>query len=110
MVTRLSTPYGGINAAYRFWYIQGGKLRPCGYLRRNLVSLHTAILSPITLPTWEHIYEISKAAYPINRDWAFIKGIHSCDYRQLPLYPAHVNLSVAALRHLVTGKWMAFAP
>ena len=107
------TPFfslGASNAAFRFAVVQDRKLRPCDDLRHNLTNVCTAILTPITLPTWDHLSEIAKAVYSTSRDWSFIKGDHASAYKQLPLDPTHANLTVVALRHPVTNRWMAFVP
>ena len=102
--------YGATNAAFRFAVVQDAKLRPCDDLRHNLTNVCTAILTPITIPTWDHLSEIAKAIYHTFRDWAFIKGDHASAYKQLPLDPSHANLTVVALRHPLTNEWMAFVP
>ena len=98
------------NAVCRFGVSQGGKLRPCDDFRRNLVNLIADILTSIMLPTWGRISEIARAAYPANREWAFIKGDRASDYKQLLLGHSYANLSDAALRHPDTRKWMDFVP
>ena len=98
---------GPSDAAFRFAVAQYSKLRPCDDLRRNLTNVRTAILTPITLPTWDRLSEISKAIYHTFRGWAFIKGGHASAYKQLPLDPPHANLTVVALRHPQTNLWMA---
>ena len=65
---------GATNAAFRFSLVQDKKLRPCDDLRRNLTNICTAILTPITLPTWGYLSEIAKALYHASRDLSFIKG------------------------------------
>ena len=90
--------------------VQDSVLRPCDDLRRNLTNACTAILTPITLPTWDRLSEIANALYHTFRDWDFIKGDRASAYKQLPLDPTHANLTAVALRHPVTGRWVAFVP
>ena len=75
-----------------------------------MTNVCTAILTPITLPTWDHLSEIAKALYHTFRGWSFIKGDHASAYKQLPLDPAHANLTVVAPRRPQSGLWMAFVP
>ena len=90
--------------------VQDKKIRPCDDLRHNLTNVCTAILTPITLPKWDHLSEIDKALYRTIRDWSFIKGDRASAYKQLLLGPDHANLTVVALRHPQTGRRMAFVP
>ena len=103
-------PLGETNAAFRFGVSQGSKLRACDDLRHNLVNVCTAVLTPITLPTWDHLAQMSKAVFPSAKDWAFIKGDHASAYKQLPLDPKFANLTVVALRDPSSGRWMGFIP
>ena len=101
---------GETNAAFRFGVSQGEKLRACDDLRRNLVNVCTAVLTPITLPTWDHLAQMAKHVFPSTKDWAFIKGDHASAYKQLPLDPRFANLTVVALREPSSGRWMGFVP
>ena len=57
---------GATDAAFRFGVAQWKKLRPCDDLRHNLANLGTAILTPITLPTWAIFLKLlGKSTRPI---------------------------------------------
>ena len=101
---------GHTNVAFRFGVSQGKKLRPCGDLRHNLVNSRTAILSPITLPTWDHLAQMGRSVFSSVMDWGFLKGDHASAYKQLPIDPSYANLSVVALRNPKSVKLMGFAP
>ena len=68
------------------------------------------MLTPITLPTWDHIAQLSKSFFRTKRNWVFLKSDHVDAYKQLPLDPEYANLTVVALRNPDTGKWCAFIP
>ena len=93
-----------------FGVSHGGKLRARGDLRRNLVDICTAILTPITLPTWDRLAQMAKHVFASSKDWAFLKGGHASAYKQLPLDPKHANLTVIALRNPKSAKWVGFVP
>ena len=103
-------PLGETNAAFRFGVSQGTKLRACDDLRHNLVNICTAVLTPITLPTWDHLSQMAKFVFPSTKDWAFLKGDHASAYKQLPLDPKFANLTVVALREPSSGRWHGFIP
>ena len=103
-------PQGATNAAFRFGVSQGSKLRACDDLRHNMTNLCTSILTPITLPTWDHLAQMAKIAHLTNRNWDFLKGDHASAYKQLPLGPKYANLSVVTLRDPKTNKWNGFTP
>ena len=101
---------GTTNVAFRFGVTQGAKLRACDDLRNNLVNLRTAVLTPITLPTWGRLAQIAKFVSPSSKNWHFLKGDHASAYKQLPLGPQYANLTIVALRNPDTGLWMGFIP
>ena len=101
---------GHTNVVFRFGVSHGKKLRACGDLRRNLANTCTAILTPITLPTWDHIRQMAKSIVSAAQDWVFTKGDHASAYKQLPIAPEYANLSVAALRGPASGQWKGFIP
>ena len=86
------------------------KLRACGDLRQNVVNMRTSFISPITLPTWDHIAQLSMAAYRTNTRSTFLKADHDAEYKQLPLDPDFAGITVVALRGPVTSKWHEFFP
>ena len=101
---------GSANIAFRFGVEQQEKLRACDDLRHNMVNLCTSVLTPITLPTWDHISQLSKNVYKHRLNWVFLKTDHADAYKQLPLDPDYANLTVVALRGPNSGKWCAFIP
>ena len=96
--------------AFRFGVSQGSKLRACDDLRHNMVNLCTEVLTPITLPTWDHLAQLAKMVSPSAMNWHFLKGGHASAYKQLPLDPQYANLTIVALRNPSTGLWMGFIP
>ena len=75
-----------------------------------MANLCTIALTPITLPTWDHLAQIAKRVHHANTDWAFLKGDHASAYKQLPLVPRYANLTAIALRNPQAGKWTGFVP
>ena len=65
---------GDVNLAFRFGVDQNGKLRARGDLRRNMVNLDTSILTPITLPTWGHVSQLTKDVRYTQRKWPFFES------------------------------------
>ena len=86
------------------------KLRARDDLRRNLVNLRTSVITPITLPTWDHIAQLSKDAFRTNTKRTFLKADHDSAYKQLPLGPDFAGITVSPLRGPTTSKWHAFFP
>ena len=101
---------GEVNIAFRFGVDQNEKLRACDDLRHNMVNLATTILTPITLPTWDHISQLTKDVHFTQKKWSFLKADHADAYKQLPLDPGYANLTLVALRNPRSGKWFAFIP
>ena len=86
------------------------KLRARGGLRQNMVNLRTSVLNPITLPNWGHIAQLSNDAYRANAKWTFLKADRDSAYKQLPLDPDYVGITVVTLRDPATSEWRAFFP
>ena len=74
------------------------KLRACEDIRQNMVKLRTSVITPITLPTWDHIAQLSKDAYRGNTKRTFLKADHDSAYKQLPLDPDFSGITVVTLR------------
>ena len=89
---------------------QMNELRACGDIRQNMVNLRNSVLTPITLPTWDHIAQLSKDAYRANTKWAFLKADRDSEYKQLPLDPDYAGITVVAPRDPAASKWRAFPP
>ena len=94
---------GSPNIAFRFGAEQQEKLRACDDIRPNIVNLCASVLTPITLPTWGHIAQLSKLGFHTKRKWVFLKSDHVDAYKQLPLDPEYANLTVVAMRNPHTG-------
>ena len=62
---------GPDNIAFRFGVCQFGKLRARDDLRHNMANLATSILTPITLPSWGHIAQLSKDVRGTDFHWIF---------------------------------------
>ena len=86
------------------------KLRARDDLRRNLVNLRTSVIAPITLPTRDHIAQLSKDAFRANTKWAFLKADHDSSYKQPPLDPDFAGITVVTLRGPTTSIWHALFP
>ena len=86
------------------------KPRSRGDLRQNMVNMRTSFITPITLPTWGQIAQLSNDAYRANTKWAFLKADRDSSYKQLPLRTDFAGITVVALRGPATSKWHAFFP
>ena len=75
-----------------------------------MTNLHCSVWTPIKLPTWDHIGQMTRNIRNTNRPWSFFKADHESAYKQLPLDPDQAHLAMVALRHPVSGLWYAFAP
>ena len=106
----LSVPTKKFNFAFWIGAEQMNRLRECGDLRRNMVNLRTSVLAPITLPTWDHIAQLSKNAYRANTKWSFLKADRDSSYKQFPLDPDYAGITAVTLRGPATSKWRAFSP
>ena len=84
------------------------KLRARDDLRRNLVNLRASVIDPTTLPTGDHVAQLSKDAVRTNTKRAFLKAGHDSAYKQPPLGPDFEGLTVATLRDPATFKRHAF--
>ena len=79
--------------------------RACDGLKRNMVNLATAVLSPITLPTWGHIAKLARNVAFTKLEWVLINGGHESAYKQHPLDPKYASMDVFALRCRLAKKW-----
>ena len=75
-----------------------------------MANLRTAALTPIALPTWDHLAQLAKWVFPSSANWHFLKGGHASAYKKLPPDPQYANLTIVALRNPSTGLRMGFAP
>ena len=78
---------GDANGAFRLGVCQYDKLRACDDLRHNMVNLATSVLTPIPLPSWGRIAQMSKEVHNSNPPWVFPKSERNDAYKHLPLDP-----------------------
>ena len=75
-----------------------------------MVNIATAALTPISLPSCDHIAQIHKEVAYSEVHWSFLKTDHKVAYKQLPHDPQFANLTIVALRCPTTGRWKGFIP
>ena len=80
----------------------------CDDLKYSKANELCAAKTPISLPTWDHIGQMTISVAPSARQWPFLKTDHTAAYKQLPLRPDNADLAVIALRGPVYGRWAAF--
>ena len=98
----------GADFSFRFVAEQNEKLRAFGDLKQNMVNLRTSVFTPITLPTWGHISQMSNHIRYSKAHWGFFKADRKDAYKQLLIDQEYVNLTLVALRNPVSGPWYAF--
>ena len=103
-------PGESVNIAFRFGVRQLDKLRACDDLKHNTANLYCKTVTPIKLPTWDHIAQMCLDIADTSRPWGFIKTDHEAAYKQLPLRPDHARLAFVALRNPTSGVWVASPP
>ena len=86
------------------------KLRARDDLRHNLVNLCTSVIAPITLPTWDHIAQLSKDCFRADAKCTFLKADRDSAYKQLPLDPDFAGPAVETPRDPTSSKRRAFFP
>ena len=96
-----------INNAFRFAVVQGEKVRACDDLKASLTNRACSVLSPITLPSWEHLSRIASELSSAHRDLALGKGDESDAYKKQPLTPADALSAVVTLQG-PDRKWYGF--
>ena len=102
---------GNADVAFRYGICQFGKLSERGDVRHNMVNLATPVLTPISLPSWGHIAQLSTAVSPSNLAWSLLKTDHKDAYMtHLPIDPHVVSLTIVALRCSAAGRWRGFIP
>ena len=79
-----------------------------GDLRRNLVNICTDVLTPITLPIWDHLAQMAQRVCSSPNERAFLEGDRVPAYKQFPIDPKFANLPVSTARDPSSGKWMGF--
>ena len=79
-------------------------IRACDDLKQCVVNSRTVVLTPIALPTWDHLAQMAKSAHLSKTDWSFRKGDHAAEYKQRPLDPQYANLAAISLRRPATGR------
>ena len=73
-----------------------------------MVNLSTSVITPIKLPNWDHIAQLSKGAYITNIKWTFLKADRDSEYKQHPLGPDFAGITVVTLRNTAASRWRAF--
>lgn len=101
---------GAINISFRFGVEQSSKLRACDDLKYGTANTYCAVMTPIKLPTWDHIAQMAAIVRPARCAWSFFKADHASAYKQLPLGPSGRPTSAVALREPRSGAWRAFSP
>ena len=100
----------GVVIAFRFGVDQQDKIRSCDDLKYSTTNEYCTVWTPIKLPTWDHLAQISLDLKDTNEPWIFFKQDHASAYKQLPLDPDHAKFAMVALRHPKLGTWFAFSP
>ena len=77
-----------INNAFRIAVVQNEKIRACDDLLASGTNSSCSVLSPITIPSWEHVAQISSELSHRGLDLAFGKGDESDAYKKQPIFPA----------------------
>ena len=101
----LSVESGTSNVTFRFSALRVGKVRACDDFKYGRVNLSCAVRTPITLPTWGRIGQLSLAVRDSAVDWAFSKADHEAAYKNLPSPRPRPTV---ALRSPVDGRWCGF--
>ena len=101
------SPQTPIVNAFRFAVIQGDKIRACDDLKASLTNRSCMVLTPISLPSWEHIAQACLDIAQSNCDWSLGKGDESDAYKKQPLANDDALLAVVTLMG-PDGKWYGF--
>ena len=96
--------------AFRFGVDQMDKLRSCDDLKYSTTNMYCTVWTPIKLPTWDHIGQMTLEVANSNRPWSFMKMDHEAAYKQLPIDSDQTKYAMVALRHPTTLEWHAFPP
>ena len=105
-----AAPLSAINPAFRFGAEQLDKLRACGDLKRARTNAACSILTPNSLPTWDHIALLAAKAHVLCTSWPFFKTDHESAYIWIPIRPDRAKFAVVALRNPHGGMWYGFSP
>ena len=97
-------------AAFRLGVSHGEKLRECADLRRIMLILRAAVLTPTALPARCHLAQMTKSIHTTRTGRFFLKGDRASAYKQLPLDPKYATLTAVSLRRPLSGRWMGFIP
>ena len=80
-------PADAIDLALRFCVHQLHKLRACGDLKRAGANAACSILTPNSLPAWDHITRLASRVATTQPNWPFVKEDHSPAYKWFPYSP-----------------------
>ena len=100
----VDSPDKPLNNAFRFAVVQGEKVRAVDDLRASLTNKACSAVTPITLPSWEHIAQITLELIPCGRSLALGKADESDAYKKLPLRQKDMDLAVITLCG-PDGRW-----
>ena len=95
--------------AFRFAVLQNEKIRACDDLLASGTNSSCSVLSPITLPSWEHVAHIAAELALSGHDIAFGKGDESDAYKKQPMKPPDAFLAVITLQG-PDGRRYGFVP
>ena len=95
--------------AFRFAVIQGEKIRACDDLKASLTNRACQVITPISLPSWEHLAQACLLISNSAHDWSLGKGDESDAYKKQPLAPSDALLAVTTLMG-PDGRWYGFIP
>ena len=95
--------------AFRFAVIQGEKIRACDDLKASLTNSSCSVLTPISLPSWEHLAQACLLVADSGTDWSLGKGDESDAYKKQPLLASDSLLAVTTLMG-PDGRWYGLVP
>ena len=106
----VGSDFDAANVAFRFPVLQWAEIRAFDDFTYGLINLCEVDLTPITLPTWGHIVQISAGLSTPPRKWSFEKADRKAEYRNLTLNPDQSQFRIAAHRSPGDSKWRGVAP
>ena len=95
--------------AFRFAVVQGEKIRACDDLKASLTNRACKVITPISLPSWEHLAQACILLSDSRHEWSLGKGDESDAYKKQPLRSSDAILAVTTLMG-PDGRWYGFVP
>ena len=95
--------------AFRFAVVQNEKIRAFDDLLASGTNSSCSVLSPITLPSWEHVARIAADLAHSGHDIVFGKGDESDAYKKQPMKPADAFAAVITVQG-PDGRWFGLVP